>query len=78
MIILIFSSSVIGKISSEARNEMILISDVLGLEALVDSLAHERFEKAAIHHRAATMSSESADVPTCKTSFSLNVFIVII
>jgi len=33
-----------GQISSPARNEMVLISDVLGLESLVDSMAHERLQ----------------------------------
>ncbi|KAJ9115388.1 hypothetical protein QFC22_005143 [Naganishia vaughanmartiniae] len=32
-----------GKISGTERNEMILISDVLGLEALLDTMAHDRF-----------------------------------
>ncbi|GAA5834542.1 hypothetical protein JCM3766R1_003594 [Sporobolomyces carnicolor] len=32
-----------GKISSEKRNEMVLVSDVLGVETLVDMLEHARF-----------------------------------
>ncbi|KII91228.1 hypothetical protein PLICRDRAFT_173115 [Plicaturopsis crispa FD-325 SS-3] len=36
-----------GQISGPQRNEMILISDVLGLEALLDSMAQERLQKAA-------------------------------
>jgi len=33
-----------GQISSPARNEMVLISEVLGLESLVDLMAHERLQ----------------------------------
>ncbi|GAA6019108.1 hypothetical protein JCM11491_002849 [Sporobolomyces phaffii] len=32
-----------GKISSDKRNELVLISDVLGVETLVDMLEHARF-----------------------------------
>ncbi|GAA5907506.1 uncharacterized protein JCM6883_001227 [Sporobolomyces salmoneus] len=32
-----------GKISSDKRNEMVLVSDVLGVETLVDMLEHARF-----------------------------------
>ncbi|GAA5831971.1 hypothetical protein JCM5353_002827 [Sporobolomyces roseus] len=32
-----------GKISSDKRNEMVLISDVLGVETLVDMIEHARF-----------------------------------
>lgn len=31
-----------GKLSDDRRNEMILISDVLGLESLIDSMSYER------------------------------------
>lgn len=36
-----------GKISDEKRNEMILISDVLGLESLLDTLTFERVKRDA-------------------------------
>jgi len=35
-----------GKVSSDKRNEMILVSDVLGIESLVDMMEHERFAAA--------------------------------
>lgn len=36
-----------GKMSDERRNELILISDVLGLESLVDSMTYERAQSAS-------------------------------
>lgn len=36
-----------GQISDERRNEFILISDVLGIESLVDTLAHSRAEQSS-------------------------------
>ncbi|PWN98290.1 aromatic compound dioxygenase [Tilletiopsis washingtonensis] len=36
-----------GQMSDAKRNELILISDVLGIESLVDSMAHERAAAAA-------------------------------
>ncbi|PWY99404.1 aromatic compound dioxygenase [Testicularia cyperi] len=36
-----------GKMSDDRRNEMILISDVLGLESLIDSIAHEKAQAEA-------------------------------
>ena len=36
-----------GQMSDERRNEFILISDVLGLESLLDTMTHERAEKRA-------------------------------
>ena len=36
-----------GKMSDERRNELILISDVLGLESLVDSIAYEQAQASA-------------------------------
>lgn len=38
----------VGQISSGKRNEAILVSDILGLESLVDELAHERAKKLGI------------------------------
>ncbi|GAA5933476.1 uncharacterized protein JCM15063_001323 [Sporobolomyces koalae] len=35
-----------GKISSDKRNEMVLVSDVLGVESLVDMMDHARFANA--------------------------------
>ena len=42
-----------GKMSDDRRNELILISDVLGLESLVDTIAHEK----ASHGEKATLSA---------------------
>lgn len=36
-----------GKVTDEKRNEFILISDILGIESLVDTLAHQRARKEA-------------------------------
>ncbi|GAA5870803.1 hypothetical protein JCM8547_001712 [Rhodosporidiobolus lusitaniae] len=37
-----------GKMSSDKRNEMILVTDVLGVESLVDMMEHARFAKAGV------------------------------
>ncbi|GAA5899389.1 hypothetical protein JCM5296_002282 [Sporobolomyces johnsonii] len=37
-----------GKISSEKRNEMVLVSDVLGVESLVDMMEHARYAAANV------------------------------
>ncbi|KAL8287545.1 hypothetical protein RQP46_003403 [Phenoliferia psychrophenolica] len=37
-----------GKVSSDKRNEMVLVTDVLGVESLVDMLEHERYAKAGV------------------------------
>ena len=36
-----------GQMSDDRRNELILISDVLGLESLVDSMAYERAQESS-------------------------------
>lgn len=41
-----------GKISDDKRNEMILVSDVLGLESLVDMLQHKRHAKNSVQEGA--------------------------
>ncbi|BGP00969.1 hypothetical protein NBRC10513v2_005024 [Rhodotorula toruloides] len=43
-----------GKVSSEKRNEMVLVSDVLGVESLVDMMEHARYAQAG---RDATFSA---------------------
>lgn len=49
-----------GKMSDDRRNEMILISDVLGLESLVDSIEHDKARAAA----SATQTSKSGGEAT--------------
>ncbi|GAA5906175.1 hypothetical protein JCM6882_006067 [Rhodosporidiobolus microsporus] len=37
-----------GKVSSDKRNEMVLVSDVLGVESLVDMMEHDRYAKSGV------------------------------
>ncbi|SCV70460.1 BQ2448_1854 [Microbotryum intermedium] len=37
-----------GKVSDEKRNEMVLVTDVLGVESLVDMLEHDKYAKAGV------------------------------
>ncbi|GAA6028548.1 hypothetical protein JCM8097_007275 [Rhodosporidiobolus ruineniae] len=37
-----------GKVSTDKRNEMVLVSDVLGVESLCDMLEHTRYAKAGV------------------------------
>ncbi|ORY74047.1 Intradiol ring-cleavage dioxygenase [Leucosporidium creatinivorum] len=37
-----------GKMTTDKRNEMVLVSDVLGIESLCDMLEHARFAKAGV------------------------------
>jgi catechol 1,2-dioxygenase len=66
-----------GKISGPERNEMILISDVLGLEALIDTMTTERFHR---EHRlraeakAETESTASGGLETATLSAILGPF----
>jgi len=46
-----------GKMSDDRRNEMILISDVLGLESLVDTIAYERAQSSSSSGGDATQSA---------------------
>ncbi|KAK4705560.1 hypothetical protein P7C70_g640, partial [Phenoliferia sp. Uapishka_3] len=38
-----------GKVSTEKRNEMVLVTDVLGVESLVDMMEHARYAKAGVN-----------------------------
>lgn len=48
-----------GQVTDEKRNEFILISDVLGIESLVDTLAHDRARSAA-KQRSANVTPSTA------------------
>jgi catechol 1,2-dioxygenase len=61
-----------GKISGAERNEMILISDVLGLEALLDTMTQERLTKSQAS--AATDSTASSGTNTVTMSAILGPF----
>ncbi|KDE05605.1 hypothetical protein MVLG_03977 [Microbotryum lychnidis-dioicae p1A1 Lamole] len=37
-----------GKVSDDKRNEMVLVTDVLGVESLVDMLEHDKYAKAGV------------------------------
>ncbi|KAN0062902.1 Catechol 1,2-dioxygenase [Thecaphora frezii] len=52
-----------GKISDNKRNELILISDVLGLESLVDTIAHEKALRQT-HTAGATDGAEESSKAT--------------
>lgn len=58
-----------GQITDEKRNEFILISDVLGIESLVDTLAHDRARSATKEGKdkvtpTAASNGEAAAAPT--------------
>lgn len=52
---------------------MILISDVLGIESLVDSMAQERYQKFLQPKNVPTLADESAADMTCV--FSICIFL---
>lgn len=37
-----------GKVSSDKRNEMVLVTDVLGIESLVDMIEHAKYATAGV------------------------------
>ena len=49
-----------GKISDDRRNELILISDVLGLESLVDTMAYERAQASSTSLSSGEEATQSA------------------
>lgn len=49
-----------GQMSDDRRNELILISDVLGLESLVDSMAYERAQASSLSGKNVGEATQSA------------------